>query len=119
MVLRVFLSTAITGIDETEKNDIYNYVDKTIRMEYEALRDNDVIEILSNFDEPPAPVNTMYPKLHHLEQAFNKMKNCDVFFLLAESDGSIKPGCLVEMNAWLTAKGPQPIVRWKSAMSQE
>ena len=36
MVLRVFLSTAITGIDETEKNDIYNYVDKTIRMEYEG-----------------------------------------------------------------------------------
>lgn len=115
MVLKIFLSTAINGIDEHEKSDIYEYVDMVVRQEYENLREDDVIEICSNFDELPAPVNTTYPKLHHLEQAFNKMKNCDVFFLLAEKDGNVKPGCLIEMNAWLSAKGPQPIVRWKGA----
>ena len=114
MVLSVFLSTAISGVSESKKNDIYEYVERTVRNEYEGIHEDDIIDIESNFDEPPAPVNTRYPKLHHLEKAFNKMKNCDVFFLLAEKDGSIKPGCLIEMNAWLLAKGPQPIVRWKS-----
>lgn len=117
MVLKVFLSTAITGITDSEKADIYEYVDRTIRQEYEDIHEDDVIEILDNFNEPPAPVNTRYPKLHHLEQAFNKMKNCDMFFLLTEDDGTVKPGCLIETNAWLTAKGPQPIVRWKGAVT--
>lgn len=113
MVLKVFLSTAISGINDNDRDDYFEFIDKEIRKEYEGIQDDDVIEILSNFDAPPAPPMVKYPKLHHLEEAFNKMKDCDVFFLLAEHDGTIKPGCLVELNAWLTAKGPQPIVRWK------
>ena len=113
MVIKVFLSTAINGITEKEMQDIYTFVDRTVRTEYEDLNEDDIIEILSNFDEGPAPFDIQHKKLHHLEAAFRKMKNCDVFFLLKEKDGSIKPGCMVELNAWLTAEGNQPIIRRK------
>ena len=113
MVLKVFLSTAITGISNKERKDIYEYVDRTVRSEYDELNDDDVIDILDNFDESPAPPEIQYKKLHHLEKAFNKMKECDVFFLLRENDKSIKPGCMVELNAWLSAGGVQPIIRDK------
>lgn len=113
MVIKVFLSTAISGISEEEIKDIYTFVDRTTRMEYDDLNEDDVIEILSNFDEGPAPVVIKHKKLHHLEMAFNKMKDCDVFFLLQENDGTTKPGCMVELNAWLTAGGNQPIIRRK------
>ena len=113
MVLRVFLSTAINGITEKEQKDIFEFVDVVIRNEYE-LQNDDILVIESNFPEPPAPCTIQHKKLHHLEMALNKMKNCDMFFLLQENDGSTKPGCLVEMMAWTTACSTvQPIVRRK------
>lgn len=117
MNLKVFLSTAITGVTEEEKEKIFEYVISTVRCEYEYLRDTDKIEIISNFDEGPAPVDTRYKKLYHLSRAFEKMSDCDVFFLLREHDDSIKPGCYVELNAWLSAGGVQPIIRSKSLLA--
>ena len=113
MELRVFLSTAITGVHEDEYNNICKFVETTIRNEYDALREEDTVTITSNFFEIHTP-DVKHKKLHHLEKALNKMKDCDIFFLLQEADGSTKPGCLVELSAWISAEDAvQPIVRKK------
>lgn len=114
MTLYYFLSTAINSIPDSQKKEMYEYVDRTVRQEYEDIQPEDNIVVMSNFDEPPAPPTVLNPKLHHLETALSKMKNCDGFFLLAENDGSIKPGCMVEMNAWISAGLEQPIIRRKN-----
>lgn len=117
MNINVFLSTKINGITEEEKQDIYKFVKITVMNELcDCVYDTDNVIIYSNFDEDPAPVDTKHKKIHHLEQAFNKMKNCDVFFLLKENDNEIKPGCMVEMNAWLTACNDLIFVRNKVQM---
>ena len=117
MNLFVFLSTKINGVTEEEKQDIYRFVKITVMNELcDCVYDTDNGIIYSNFDEGPAPADTKHKKIHHLEQAFNKMKNCDVFFLLKELDNSIKPGCMVEMNAWLTSCNNAIIVRNKIEM---
>lgn len=103
MKVKVFLSTSISSIgsDEEYKKICY-FIERVVRTEYEALRPEDEIIIFSNYgeNEIPSGVNL---KLHHLELALNKMKHCDVFFLLREIDGTIKPGCMIELNAWLTS----------------
>lgn len=113
MTLKVFLSTSTHKMTDKERNAIYKYVDNIVRQEYENVRDDDVVAIYSNLMEGPAPSDVQYKKLYHLSKAFNKMKDCDVFFLLSEMDGTIKPGCMIEMEAWLSAGAPQPIVRRK------
>lgn len=113
MTLSVFLSTAITGVYEDEYNTILKFVEATVRNEYDMLREEDVVIITSNFLENDTP-DVKHKKLHHLEKAFNKMKDCDIFFLLQESDGTTKPGCLVELTAWIGADATvQPIIRKK------
>ena len=117
MQLKVFLSTAITGVMQEEREKIYKDVRILVCNEYEDYYPDDLekdIIILDNFDEPPAPPDIQYKKLYHLSRALDKMKDCDVFVLLAESDGTIKPGCNVELQAWLSAGGVQPIIRRKS-----
>lgn len=112
MTLTAFLSTAINGVSEEEMDENYAFVEQIIKGEYN-LRDDDEVIVISNFFEPPAPADVKHKKLHHLEQAFNKMKDADFFVLLQEKDGSIKPGSMVELQAWLSAGGEQPIVRRK------
>jgi len=116
MNINVFLSTKINGITEEEKKDIYEFVKITILNEFEDVYEKDNIIIYSNLDEGPAPVEVKHKKLYHLERALSKMSNCDVFFLLKELDNSIKPGCMVEMNAWLTSCNNAIIVRNKIEM---
>lgn len=116
MKFNIFLSTAITGINEEEKQKLYTLADRAVRMECEAIREDDEIVIFDNFSEPPAPPNTLHKKLHHLEKAFSKMKNCHFFCLITEPNLDIKPNCMVELNAWLTSGGNQPIIRSKPEM---
>lgn len=116
MKLKVFLSTAISNISQDERKEIYKNIRNIVMNEYDYYYgdlDKDII-ILDNFDESPAPPDILYPKLYHLSRALNKMKDCDIFFLLEEPDGTIKPGCNVELQAWLSAGGNQPIIRRKS-----
>ena len=102
--------------DAIEKAKTLQWANDIVWKEYDSLRkDEDSVLIVSNFDEPPAPPDIRFPKLYHLSRALEKMSTCDAFLLLKENDGSIKPGCIIEMNSWLLAKGPQPIVRWKGA----
>lgn len=117
MNLSVFLSTAITGVEQEEQEKIFKYVEKVVRNEYECFYDSDNVTIFSNFDEGPAPASIRHKKIFHLERAFNKMKDCDIFFLLKERDGSIKPGCMIEMNAWITSSNSDIIIRNKTQMN--
>lgn len=115
MQLKVFLSTAISNVSQEERKKIYKDTRIYVCNEYDYYPgdiEKDII-ILDNFDEPPAPPDTQYKKLYHLSKALDKMKDCDVFVLLTESDGTIKPGCNVELQAWLSAGGVQPIIRRK------
>lgn len=112
MVLNVYLSRSV-DIPDNDRDKVYDFIDREIRNEYENIHDDDVIQVSSTIDDPPAPPVTLRPKLHHLELAFNKMKDCDIFFLLTGENDEIKPESLIEMNAWLYSKGEQPIIRNK------
>ena len=113
MKVKVFLSTSISSIGSDEEyDDICLQVKRSVKSEYESLRPDDEIEIFSNYGENEVPIGVNL-KLHQLELALNKMKECDMFFLMKETDGTIKPGCMVELNAWLSAGGNQPIMRRK------
>ena len=116
MNINVFLSTRINGITEEEKKDIYEFVKIVILNEFEDVYDKDNVIIYSNFDEGPAPVGVLHKKLYHLERALCKMKNCDIFFLLKESDNNIKPGSIVERNAWLLSCNDNIIIKNKIEM---
>ena len=119
MKVKVFLSTSISSIGSDEEYaDICEQVKRAVRIEYEALRPEDEIIIFSNYEENEVPFGVNL-KLHQLELAFNKMKHCDVIFLLSEIDGIIKPGCMIELNAWLSAGGNQPIIMSKAILKKE
>lgn len=119
MVLRIFLSTAI-NVSEEEKAKTLQWANDIIWKEYDSLRkDEDSVLIVSNFDESPAPPDIRFPKLYHLSRALEKMSMCDGFLLLKENDGSIKPGCLVELNAWLNSCGIYSPMIWNKAWKPE
>lgn len=114
MVIKVFLSTRLKDITTPQYIKMCEYVTEIIRQNYDHIRDDDEIAIISNFNEKRNG-NVVYPKLYDLSVALQKMSECEMFFLIGEEDKSIKPGCAVELNAWIAAGGCQPIIRYKWA----
>ena len=114
MVIKVFLSTRLKDITTPQYIRMCEYVTEIIRQNYDHIRDDDEIAIISNFNEK-GNENVVYPKLYDLSVALKKMSECEMFFLIGEEDKSIKPGCAVELNAWIAAGGCQPIIRYKWA----
>ena len=112
MLIKVFLSTGFRGETKESIETYCKNVIRIIRNEYEYLRDDDEIQVVHNFDEE-IPEKVGNRKLYLLAKSFEKMADCDFFFLLKEKDGSVKPGCMTEMTAWMVSGGCQPIVRQK------
>lgn len=114
MQFYVFLSTGFKGeTDETMKWH-RQFAEVYVREELESLRDDeDEVIIIDNFDFVSTKVHSRQIKLDAYSSALRKMADCDSFILLKEYDGSIKPGCMLELNAWLAAGGQQPFVRQK------
>jgi len=114
MNIYVFLSTGFRGETEETMKRHREFVKDIIKMEYESLRnDEDKIVVVDNFDFVADKDDFRNQKLLTYSSALAKMAACDAFVLLKESDGSIKSGCMLEMNAWVAAGGVQPIVRQK------
>lgn len=114
MKFYVFLSTGFR--DETEETMKWHrqFAEVYVREEIESLRDDeDEVIIVDNFDFVSTKEHSRQAKLETYSSALKKMADCDSFILLKEYDGSIKPGCMLELNAWLAAGGQQPFVRQK------
>lgn len=114
MKFYVFLSTGFKGETEETMKWHRQFAEMYVREELESLRDDeDEVIIVDNFDFVTTKACSRQIKLETYSSALRKMADCDSFILLKEYDGSIKPGCMLEMNAWLAAGGQQPFVRQK------
>lgn len=114
MKFYVFLSTGFKGETEETMKWHRQFVEVYIREELESLRDDeDEVIIIDNFNFVSTKKYSRQIKLDTYSSALRKMADCDCFILLKEYDGSIKPGCMLELNAWLAAGGQQPFIRQK------
>lgn len=114
MTFKVFLSTGFRGETNRTMDWHRRFAKMYVEEEIEAIReDEDEIIIVDNFDFVSRHKHRRMAKLETYSEAFKKMSECDIFILLKEYDGSIKPGCMLEMNAWLAAGGQQPFIRQK------
>jgi hypothetical protein len=114
MQFYVFLSTGFKGETKETMEWHRQFTEVYVREELESLRDDeDEVIIVDNFDFVSTKEHSRQAKLETYGSALSKMAFCDIFVLLKEYDGSIKPGCMLELNAWLAAGGQQPIIRNK------
>jgi len=115
MKICVFLSTGLQGETEESMKWHRHWAENYVRNEIEAIREEDEIEVVDNFivENRKDYGSLREKKLLDYACALSKMSYCDFFVLLKEYDGSIKPGCMLELNAWFCAGGVQPIIREK------
>lgn len=115
MKIYVFLSTGLRGETEESMKWHRHWAENYVRNEIEAIREEDEIEVVDNFivENRKDYDSLREKKLLDYACALAKMSYCDFFVLLKEYDESIKPGCMLELNAWLAAGGQQPFVRQK------
>ena len=115
MLIHVFLSTGLQGETEESMKWHRHWAENYLRNEIEVIRDDDEIEVVDNFivENRNCYASSREKKLLNYSRALSEMSYCDFFVLLKEYDGSIKSGCMLELNAWFCAGGVQPIIREK------